>query len=442
MAQLNYLDLNPSPLRSDLGAVAARMFALMLRNMASEGIVFVDPLEPDRCSRPGCILASPSYPEPGRPGEQSYVFNWTRDAALVAIELAAPGAPIFAAEVRQRLADYVAFARVCQRTAPRIDRACYEIDGQPRDWSNQIDGPALQTIAILNALDRLDPRAARMALEVIDANVTWLLSHYKDETTNLWEEEEGGSFFARSVQLRCLKELRESTRVGAVPEEINETISELGALLRTHWNNESGYYLTLCPRPGPKPAHEPYDPNIDIVMASVYGDVPCTDPKLLATAAKIRDQWANPDSDSYYPVNGADAALEFGPLLGRYPGDRYGGDVDDKTQLGHPWVLCTANFAELYHELANAIANGAPVPADALARPFLEQVGIHAAATADEAITALRAAGDRMLRAIVYHSDGLELSEQLDKTIGFQRSVGNLTWSYAAFLSAVRARAA
>jgi glucoamylase len=53
---------------------------------------------------------------------------------------------------------------------------------------------------------------------------------------------------------------------------------------------------------------------------------------------------------------------------------------------------------------------------------------------------ALRAAGDRMLQAIVFHSDHFELSEQFDATTGFEKSVSNLSWSYAAFLSAVRAR--
>ena len=47
-----------------------------------------------------------------------------------------------------------------------------------------------------------------------------------------------------------------------------------------------------------------------------------------------------------------------------------------------------------------------------------------------------------MLQAIVYHSDHLELSEQFDASTGYEKSVRNLTWSYAAFLSAMRARAA
>jgi glucoamylase len=42
---------------------------------------------------------------------------------------------------------------------------------------------------------------------------------------------------------------------------------------------------------------------------------------------------------------------------------------------------------------------------------------------------------------VIYHSDNLELSEQFDGAGGYERSVHNLTWSYAAYLSAMRARA-
>lgn len=71
----------------------------------------------------------------------------------------------------------------------------------------------------------------------------------------------------------------------------------------------------------------------------------------------------------------------------------------------------------------------------------LSQIGIGADTSAADAGQALLAAGDAMLHAIVYHSDHLELSEQFDATTGYEKSVRNLTWSYAAFLSATRARA-
>ena len=59
---------------------------------------------------------------------------------------------------------------------------------------------------------------------------------------------------------------------------------------------------------------------------------------------------------------------------------------------------------------------------------------------ASAAVALLRTAGDKMLQALIYHSDFLELSEQFDGSTGYEKSVRNLTWSYAAFLSALRAR--
>jgi len=53
---------------------------------------------------------------------------------------------------------------------------------------------------------------------------------------------------------------------------------------------------------------------------------------------------------------------------------------------------------------------------------------------------ALQDAGDQMLQAVIFHSDHLELSEQFDATSGYEKSVSNLSWSYASFLSAVRAK--
>jgi glucoamylase len=36
------------------------MFWLMFRNIASDGFVFEDPVNPGVLSQPGCVLASPS----------------------------------------------------------------------------------------------------------------------------------------------------------------------------------------------------------------------------------------------------------------------------------------------------------------------------------------------------------------------------------------------
>ena len=79
-------------------------------------------------------------------------------------------------------------------------------------------------------------------------------------------------------------------------------------------------------------------------------------------------------------------------------------------------------------------------PLDASTTQFFSQVQITATTTVAGAVNALQSAGDQMLQAILFHSDHFELSEQFDATSGYEKSVSNLSWSYASFLSALRAR--
>jgi glucoamylase len=434
MTQISYGTVRPVAAQADLATTARYLFWLMFRNVASDGLVFTDPVNPGVLSAPGAVLASPSWENPASHVTQDYVYHWTRDAAVVAVELAWAYSSGLLPD-NQPLTDYVTFSQRCQASGGDFDRACFRIDGTPRDWTNQTDGPALQTIALLAMFRQLDPATQAVATGLIDANLQFLAGAYQQQTYNLWEEEYGYSFFARSVQLRCLQAVAANTAGITVPAWLPSALTWLTSALDGHWNGT--VYQSVLPVPTDYRA--PYDPNIDIVQAAVYGAESVTDPRLLATAAQLRDQWADPASKYCYPVNAADAAQGLGPLLGRYPGDVYDGDTDALAG-DHPWALTTANFAELYYRLATAVTASAAVPADPLAGPFLAQAGVTAATAPRDVAAALRAAGDAMLRAILHHSDHLELSEQFDAVTGFEKSVANLSWSYAAFLSAVRAR--
>ena len=102
----------------------------------------------------------------------------------------------------------------------------------------------------------------------------------------------------------------------------------------------------------------------------------------------------------------------MGPVLGRYPDDSYDGDTLDSAPGGHPWLLCTGNFAELYYGLANAVAQTQVVPFDDLSEDFFGPIGISADTPWRDAVVCLRNAGDEILFAIVFHSDHLELSSR------------------------------
>jgi len=431
---LTYSHVNVA--QADLATAARYMFWLMFRNVSSDGLVFSDPVNAGIISRPGCVLASPSWENTATHVTQDYVYHWTRDAAIVALELQAAYANGTLPD-NQPLTDYVTFSQACRQSQGDFDRACFYIDGTQRPWTDQTDGPALQTVALLAMYGQLGAPAQATAAALIAANLEFLQGAYQGQTWNLWEEEFGYSFFARSAQLRCFEAVAANTAGIAVPGWLPAAMSWLTSALDQHWNGQ--YYQSMLPVPADYRA--PYDPNIDIVLAAVYGAESVTDTRLLATAAQLRAQWSDPASAYYYPINGADAARGLGPLLGRYPGDVYDGDTDALAG-DHPWALTTASFAELYYRLAATILSSRTVPADSLTAPFYAQVGTDATAAPLDAAAALRAAGDQMLQAIVFHSDHFELSEQFDAVTGFEKSVSDLSWSYAAFLSAVRARGA
>lgn len=329
-----------------------------MRNITSEGYVIEDPVSPGVFSRPGCVLAAPSYPG-NTPGvDQDYVFNWVRDGAITAIEVASSAFPPLPGGGVPTLIDYVNFAAICQENAlssheVTLGHACFTISGEVRPWSEQNDGPAIQSLAILAAYDQLDNQTQTLARKVIETNLAYLLEVYGNQTTNLWEEYVGHSFFARAVQLRFFQALANNKIAIAVPPEVAKAISDLEDALAQHWNSH------LCVSVLDAPTQPGYDANIDIVSAVCYGAIEPTDTKLLATAAILRQQWADPASASFYSINGSDDQKNLGPLFGRYPGDHYDGDVAEPVTGGHPWALCTANFAEFQYRLANAIdANG------------------------------------------------------------------------------------
>jgi GH15 family glucan-1,4-alpha-glucosidase len=267
-------------------------------------------------SCPSPAASSPAWENTATNVSQDYVYSWTRDAAITAIELAAGPLP-----TTQPLIDYVQFAQTCQNSVSSIghfDRASFLINGTPRNWTDQTDGPALQTLAILRLYAQLDAPTQATANAVIAANLNFLQNAYQGQTYNLWEEEYGASFFARSVQLQCFQAITANTAGINVP----------------------------------------------------------------------------------------------------------------------------ANFAELYYWLAGEVTTAGTVPLDSLSAGFFSQVGVDASTTPGAAAAALQAVGDQMLQAVIFHSDNLELSEQFDATTGYEKSVSNLSWSYASFLSAVRARTA
>lgn len=422
------------------------MLGLMARNVSSEGIVFTDPFDVTSRSLPGCVIAAPSYPADVLTDSRNYVVNRTHDAAVAAIEIAASNATAPSGWKTQALHDYAAFARACLDAGapPTAGNASYTVAARSASSLHQSDGPAMQTIALLRAFPQLDEAAQKLARHVVATNLDWLLAEYRQPTTDLMTGRLGYSFFARAVQCRCFREVLDNDCGITVPPGLAAAAAWLRDSLNEHWDGT--HYTSLVPvsvsgaLAESESGSQPYDPNIGVVMASVYGGVPFTDTKLLATAGRLIRQWADVASATFFPVNPEDGRFGVGPMLGRYPGDSYDGDISEPGTIGHPWPACTCNFAELCYGLAHAICQAGEVPFDSWSADFFAGAAVAGDAGWRDAALALEHRGDMMLRAVVRHSDNLELGEQVDAITGYGKSIRNLTVSYAAFSSAVRRR--
>ena len=185
------------------------------------------------------------------------------------------------------------FAQTCQNSgngAGHFDRASFLINGAFRDgWTDQTDGPALQTLAILQLFAQLDAPTQAVANAVIAANLNFLQNAYQGKTYNLWEEEYG------------VLVLRACGPTEVLPGDHRQRPRDPGPRLarqcdpvaanRPPGSLERERQLLPVADPGARRLQAPYDPNSDIVMAAIYGAVAVTDTKLLATAALLRNQW-------------------------------------------------------------------------------------------------------------------------------------------------------
>ncbi len=178
---LNYAKANAAVEQTDPAALAPYLFWLMFRNVASDGLVFNDPVHPGIVSAPGCVLASPSWENTATQVTQDYVYHWTRDAAIVALELSA-AYTAGTLPTNQPLIDYVTFSATCQASPGDFDRASFYINGAQRPWTDQTDGPALQTVALLALYRQLDAPTQAIATGLINANLAFLSTAYQGQT--------------------------------------------------------------------------------------------------------------------------------------------------------------------------------------------------------------------------------------------------------------------
>ena len=272
MATLQYSQVKPAVAQSDLTTIAPYLFWLMFRNIASDGFVFEDSAE-HRCPVPARLrpLASPFLGEHRHErGKQDYCLQL--DPRRRHHRDRAGGRPLGLPTTGPLDSTTSSSPRTSpergQRHRSLRSRVIPAIDGTPRSWTDQSDGPALQTLAILQLFAQLDAPTQATASTVIAANLNFLgrTAYHCGQTYNLWEEEYGASFFARSGPAAVLPARSPPTppqHRASRPRLEHRHPVWLQNALASHWNGQ--YYQSMLPVPTDYRASFT-TLNIDIVM--------------------------------------------------------------------------------------------------------------------------------------------------------------------------------
>lgn len=426
----------------------------------------------------GAVLASPSQREP------NYYFHWTRDAALVMttqlLELTKKEQSARSLQLLARIADYLRFSKSTQEVPNQsggvedllnLGEPKFHVDASAYDgpWGRpQSDGPALRALFILKLaklamahawiaaeLQRLDIRLTMD--EVLRRDLAYTLAHWRAPSFDLWEEVRGSHFYNRLVQYRALVDGAAYLRAegqSALGRAYGDAATAIAASLERFWSSEHGYLLATLERSG---GIDDKRQNLDIaiVLAALHAADPLdpffapTDDRVLATAARLSESFS-----AAYPINRITrdpSGHAMAPGIGRYPEDRYDGVG---SSVGHAWFLTTLAMAELHYRVAKQLADTGSLALTERNLPFYQRalgapsVALSRGAVLDRRdpaflalMTRLRETADAYLARVRYHSGrNGAMSEQFSRYDGFMRGARDLTWSYAALVSAVAAR--
>ncbi|KAG5645422.1 hypothetical protein DXG03_006246 [Asterophora parasitica] len=343
-------------------------------------------------AKAGVVIASPSRSDP------DYVYTWTRDSALV-------------------------FQAIIEQYA---------------------HGPALRAVALITWANHLLTQSNSSYVTgtlwpIIKLDLDYVASNWNLTGFDLWEEVSSSSFFTTAVQHRALRQgAALATAIGQPSAVSGYTTQAANALcfLQSYWN-PSGY-MTANTGGG----RSGRDANTVLTSIHTFDAAagcdattfqPCSDRALANLLVYV-------NAFRIYTINNGIPANQ-GLATGRYPEDSYYG--------GNPWYLTTLAVAEqLYDALIVWKAQGSLI-VTALSQPFFANlspgvaVGTYASTTSTftTLTTAVKTYADSFVAVVAkYTPANGALAEQYTRNSGAPTSAADLTWSYAALLTAVGAR--
>ncbi|CAK7242700.1 MAG: glycoside hydrolase 15 protein [Sporothrix thermara] len=434
----------PSPVRVRAGNVDAWLadeaeIALdrILSNIGSTGQYAAS-------AKSGVVIASPSTDNP------DYYYTWSRDAALVIktlVELFRNGE----SSLQTAIMNYVDSQAILQTVSnpsgslsgsgtglgePKFNVDLTAFTGS---WGRpQRDGPALRATALVDFGNwLLDNGYATYAVNnvwpVVRNDLSYVAQYWNQTGYDLWEEVSGSSFFTISAQHRALVEGSAfASRVGASCTYCDSQAPQILCYMQSFW---TGSYMNANFGGGRS------GKDANTVLASIHAFDPtaaCDDATFQPCSSRAL---ANHKvyTDSFRSVYSLNSGIAEGSAVnvGRYPEDVY--------YNGNPWFLTTLAAAEQLYDAIYTWNRLGSLTITSTSLAFFQDlyssaaVGTYAASTSAFAniVAAVKTYADGHVALVETHTmTNGSMSEQYDKAIGTQLSARDLTWSYAALLTA------
>jgi len=263
-----------------------------------------------------------------------------------------------------------------------------DISSWPRP---QHDGIATRALTLTRwlTLPKLDPALRDAATRLLKADLHYTRRHWPEPSYDIWEEDLGLHYYTLCTAAAALGE--------------DPVCASIYMMLDGFWDSTLGHYRSRALHSG---AASPKQLDIAVILAAVHTDLPGVrhspaDPRMHATLTQLEELFA-----AQYLIN-ARRPLGSGPAMGRYAGDVY--------YSGGAYYFSTLGAAQLCYLAACRMT-------PELAQPWLQR-------------------GDAFLNTVrAFTPPSGDLAEQFDQKTGAQSSARDLTWSYAAFISATEAR--
>lgn len=274
---------------------------------------------------------------------------------------------------------------------------------------------------------------------MIANDLAYTVRYWNQTGYDLWEEVNGSSFFTLSASHRALVEgAALAKQLGKPFADYEESAPNVLCFVQSFW---VGSYIDSNinvndGRTGKDAnsllsAMHTFDPEAECTDSTFQ---PCSSRSLANHKAVVDSFRTEYQINSGIPQGRAAA-------VGRYSEDVY--------YDGNPWYLTTLAAAEVLYSAVYQWEKLSSITVDALSLPFFNDLlpslatGTYAKDSESYAsiTSAVRAYADDFVAVVQQYTppDG-SLDEQYDRNTGIPRSARDLTWSYAAFLTAIERR--